>query len=274
MNDDINRSDAYGYYTPPEEQEWNDAIYKRAHRLANKRPLPSDYSIDSYTDPMSGSAMVARSILVHNSNRFEPIGKVDWNRETGHVHWLGINEGHRHMLPHLMSAAKNFADSEGYAPPLSSSKMSDYSYKLAKKYAPEHIPDYAWADSMPVGQSNTVLEAKLAKMGEHINIIHSLALSSAPPENHAYLNEVAATAHRALRHAKELHAHYTQGAPNPKPSEFDAGTEKRWEATRRSISDSMDNLYKPINAQQMRDYDAFKVHSGVHPAVEEARKHF
>jgi hypothetical protein len=67
------------------------------------------------------------------------VGQVKWNGNTGKVHWLGVDEGYRHAVPHLLSRAHRIADEHGDAGPTHATNLTDFSYKMMKKHNPSFI---------------------------------------------------------------------------------------------------------------------------------------
>ncbi len=195
------RSDAYGYHTPPEQQDQLDARFKKVSRIA-ARPSSSDrYTVaeDRYSTPRDSSL----NLVVKGDGKTigdREVGNVRWDTQTGKVSWLGVNGGHRHMLPKLLAEAKAHADKNGYAPPSHSEDLTGYSYKLAKKYVPEHIPEDAHVNYRPVNLKNTDFHTAT----EHINKVHAMALAHATPKAHRDINVQAEAAKRELSNAHEI----------------------------------------------------------------------
>lgn len=172
------RPDAYGYHTPPEQQEQLDAVYKKASRIAARHSGGNEYVTIPQRSPYEDMHLstVHLQHLPGGQGPTQNVGKVVWNTQTGHVSWLGVDNGHRHMVPKLLADAKAHSDAEGYAPPSSSGDMTGYSYKLAKRYAPEHIPEGAVVNYRPL----SVKDSDFHKASEHINTLHALAMADAP----------------------------------------------------------------------------------------------
>ena len=195
------RPDAYGYHTPPEQQEYLDAAYKKADRIASRHSGGDDYITSAHKSPYydTPSSTVSLLHIPDDQGTVHEVGKVHWNNQTGRVHWMGVDNGHRHMVPKLLSAAKAHADAEGFSPPSNSEDMTGYSYKLAKRYAPEHIPADAHVHYRPLSVKTTDFH----KASEHINTLHALAMADAP--GHATeINHRAENAHFHLDSARRI----------------------------------------------------------------------
>jgi hypothetical protein len=195
------RPDAYGYHTPPEQQEYLDAAYKKADRITARHSGGDDYITSAYKSPYKDTP-TSTVDLVHipgTDGEAHQVGRVQWNNQSGHVHWMGVDNGHRHMVPKLLSAAKAHADAEGFSPPSNSSDMTGYSYKLAKRYAPEHIPADAAVHYRPL----SVQDTDFHKASEHINTLHALAMADAPG-HHEEINNRFRNAHFHLDEARRI----------------------------------------------------------------------
>jgi hypothetical protein len=102
--------------------------------IVDRRP-PSDYHVRVSDGPLG-----SRAVLVHTPDRsmsHEVVGEVKWENHGGHVDWLGVDEGHRHMTNYLMTQAWNHSRSRGSVGPAASDSLSPYSEKIARKYNPE-----------------------------------------------------------------------------------------------------------------------------------------
>ena len=72
--------------------------------------------------------------LRHNGSE---VGHVAWDQAKGHVHDMGIDEGHRHMLGKLAQEAWDSSRKQkGYGPAMSN-ELSYFSRKLMEKYNPD-----------------------------------------------------------------------------------------------------------------------------------------
>ena len=186
-------ADSYGYYTPPEQQEANDALYKPLKKLTQRFSGGHTPAGNGYTTSVPSSpSYVASVALEHHrpTGNANEVGRVSWDTATGHVHWMGVQGDHSHMVPKLMSDAKAHADREGYAPPLGSDNMTGDSYRIAKKYAPESIPERASVNERPLNIS----DVDLHQMKSHINLMHATAIANSEPEYHTRINQHAANA--------------------------------------------------------------------------------
>jgi hypothetical protein len=65
------------------------------------------------------------------------VGDVAWKSATGHVEWLGVEHGHRHMTSYLVAQAWNHARTKGELGPASSAELSPDSRKIMAKYNPD-----------------------------------------------------------------------------------------------------------------------------------------
>lgn len=196
------RPDAYGYHTPPEQQDFLDAAYKKADRITARHSGGDDYITSAYKSPYADTktSTVDLMHIPDDKGTVNQVGRVQWNTQSGHVHWMGVDNGHRHMVPKLLSAAKAHADAEGFSPPSNSSDMTGYSYKLAKRYAPEHIPEDAAVHYRPLSVKTTDFH----KASEHINTLHAMAMADAP--GHAEdINSLASAAHYHVDEARRIH---------------------------------------------------------------------
>ena len=245
------RPDAYGYHTPPEQQEYLDAAYKKADRIAAKHSGGDDYVTSAHNSPYydTPASTVSLLHLADDQGTVHEVGKVSWNNQNGRVHWMGVDNGHRHMVPKLLSAAKAHADAEGFSPPSHSEDMTGYSYKLAKRYAPEHIPETAAVNYRPL----SVKTSDFHKATEHINTLHALAMADAPGHAEA-INKEARAAHN---HVDEAHRIFREVAP-----EKDRGENYSWHIGTAAGHVMKLSQYVPT------------VNHWEHPAVTRADKHF
>lgn len=246
-----NRPDAYGYHTPPEQQEYLDAAYKKADRIAARHSGDGDYATSAYKSPYhdTNTSTVDLLHLADYEGTVHQVGRVQWNNQTGHVNWMGVDSGHRHMVPKLLSAAKAHADSEGFSPPSNSNDMTGYSYKLAKKYVPENIPANAAVNYRPL----SVKTADFHKATEHINTLHSMALAAEP----AHTEEINHRADAAHTHLNEAHRIFREVAP-----EKDRGENYAYHI--QTAASHAERLGKYIPDSNW----------GEHPAVTRAETHF
>lgn len=195
------RPDAYGYHTPPEQQDFLDAAYKKADRITARHSGGDDYITSAHKSPYEDTPRSTIDLMhiPDDKGTVDHVGRVQWNNQSGHVYWMGVDSGHRHMVPKLLSAAKAHADAEGFSPPSKSSDMTGYSYKLAKRYAPEHIPEDAHVHYRPLSVKTTDFH----KASEHINTLHAMAMADAP--GHAEdINHRAEAAHFHLDSARRI----------------------------------------------------------------------
>jgi hypothetical protein len=135
---------------PPEwklPQQQKDELYaaqRTVGGLVSKRGLPEGYEIKSaspdkhfYTPEGKKSRWGGDMQLTHQGTL---VGSVQWDYSTGHVSWLGVDDGHRHVTHHLLDAAHKLSAKEGGIGPLKSDIMSHQSGLLAKKFVPSSIP--------------------------------------------------------------------------------------------------------------------------------------
>jgi hypothetical protein len=135
---------------PPEwklPQQQKDELYaaqRTVGGLISKRGLPEGYEIKPaspdkhfYTPEGKKSRWGGDMQLTHQGTL---VGSVQWDYNTGHVSWLGVDDGHRHVTHHLLDAAHKLSAKEGGIGPLKSDIMSHQSGLLAKKFVPSSIP--------------------------------------------------------------------------------------------------------------------------------------
>lgn len=65
------------------------------------------------------------------------VGSTHWDPETGRVHNLDVDEGHRHMTGKLLQEAWDYSRKNGKYGPAASNELTSYSEKLVNKYNPE-----------------------------------------------------------------------------------------------------------------------------------------
>jgi hypothetical protein len=135
---------------PPEwklPQQQKDELYaaqRTVGGLVAKRGLPEGYEITArhpdkhFYNPQGEKTKWGGDMQL--THRGTLVGSVQWDYNTGHVSWLGVDEGHRHVTHHLLDAAHKLSVKQGGIGPLKSDIMSHQSGLLAKKFAPSSIP--------------------------------------------------------------------------------------------------------------------------------------
>lgn len=139
------------FENPPEwalPQEQKDEIYKAQTKfkgLAEKRPLPEDYST-TIGMPWrhvygKGGNLIGGTQSAFLAHKGEQVGEVRWNPLTGHVQWLGVDPEHRITgTHHLINAAHEWAAKEGGLGPIQSDSLSEHSASIMKRFVPASIP--------------------------------------------------------------------------------------------------------------------------------------
>lgn len=127
----------------------------KLNRITSRRGLPEGYSLHVHS-PIKESHYANSVDLVHNGFG---VGSVEWEPETGHVLGLNVDEGHRHLTPHLIAKAHEVSHEQGKTGPTSSGSLSAYSYKLLQRHAPEFLPDYASVEGVHVSEYEPSLMA-------------------------------------------------------------------------------------------------------------------
>jgi hypothetical protein len=140
---------ARAFYTPEKEAEVSSSL-KTIHRVARKRSAPgmtvpegihSNHFIEH--DPLTGERKYLLTLhdpmSKSSSYSGDEVAKVQWNGNSGHVRWMGVDEGYEHLVPHLVSRAHYLSEMYGDTGPTQSDELSSYSYKLMKKHNPSFI---------------------------------------------------------------------------------------------------------------------------------------
>ena len=147
-------NDSWGFHTPPEQQAVVDAQYKKATKLAARRPLPPGVRVIHSSRPvrhLGGGA-------VHTVEATGPGDDVVFRKSLGGITWEGTSGqvigmgGERYLVPHMLALAHKVSAETGDAPPLTSNEMSKDSYRLARKYLPDFIPNGARVDRTPLAR--------------------------------------------------------------------------------------------------------------------------
>lgn len=105
----------------------------RLSSMSERRP-PKDYRV--IARPGLTTSDETKLSLYHMPSK-TAVGDVAWDNKTGHVNWLGVDYGHRHMTNYLVTQAWNHARTRGELGPASSGELSPFSEKLMAKYNPD-----------------------------------------------------------------------------------------------------------------------------------------
>ena len=137
------------FYTPEKEAEASASLQK-IHRVARKRSAPgmtvpegihSNHFIEH--DPLTGERKYLLTLhdpmSKSSSYSGDEVAKVQWNGNSGHVRWMGVEKGYEHLVPHLVSRAHHMADMNGDTGPTQSNELTSYSHKLMKKHVPSFL---------------------------------------------------------------------------------------------------------------------------------------
>jgi hypothetical protein len=109
----------------------------RMNALVNRvshRPLPDSMEIKPKYD--------SHMVLYTKGNRPGDemrVGYVSWHPETGEIEGLNVDKPYRHYTNHLMAAAIQHSEKHGIAAPSWAESLTDYSYRLMKKYNPTQV---------------------------------------------------------------------------------------------------------------------------------------
>lgn len=98
--------------------------------LSARRP-PKDYAVYSRNNHYGDYS--AR--LIHTPTQTE-VGSAVWSGHDGHVAWLGVDEGHRHMTNYLVSQAWNDARIKGHYGPSASDSLTPFSERVMRRHNP------------------------------------------------------------------------------------------------------------------------------------------
>ena len=101
-------------------------------RISERRP-----SKDYRTIVRPGLTDGGTKLSLYHIPSNDVVGDVAWKGDTGHVEWLGVDHGHRHMTNYLVTQAWNHARANGEFGPASSLELSPDSRKLMAKYNPD-----------------------------------------------------------------------------------------------------------------------------------------
>lgn len=199
-------NDSWGFHTPPEQQAVVDAQYKKANKLASRRPLPSGIQVthssrnfrmsDGTTGPTQHTV---RATEVDSDGLIKrDVGEVTWAGDDGHVAWMGAPP---HIVPHLLAKAHEVSSKTGDAPPLYAEDLSPSSHRLMRKYLPSQVPKDVTVSGLPL-----LTPENFAAATEVVNHAHAAAHAALPPELHGTINRAASDARAALTEGRRSHS--------------------------------------------------------------------
>ena len=125
----------YNKYEAENEQTSLDKINK----IASRRGLPADYSIN--IEAPAGTSHHSPLYYATLTHKGEGVGTLSWHGGSGYVNGLHIDEGHRHLLPQMISKAHEVSHETGHTGPTASDQLSAYSYNVMHKHAASFIPE-------------------------------------------------------------------------------------------------------------------------------------
>jgi len=134
------------FYTFDQSQEEASGLGK-INNVTQSRPLPRNLRLEHTvaTDPWKTTRV--HKITLHDDNPKPPslgpgpVGSIEWNGDTGHVHYYGVQDSYRGTPAlHLISEAHRVARENGDTGPTNSSDLNEFSYRIAKQHAPSFIP--------------------------------------------------------------------------------------------------------------------------------------
>lgn len=109
--------------------------------ISARRP-PKDYHVK-----VVDNSNLAIATLMHTPTN-EVVGQVKWfPQKSGHVDWLGVDEGHRHMTNYLITQAWNHSRAKGEVGPAAARTLSPFSEKIMRNLNPsaeeyqQHLAD-------------------------------------------------------------------------------------------------------------------------------------
>jgi hypothetical protein len=135
------------FYTTDQSQEEASGLGK-INNVTQSRPLPRNLRMEHtvHTDPWKTTR--GHKITLYDDNPKPPslgpgqVGSIEWNGDTGHVHYYGVQDRYRGTPAlHLISEAHRVAREHGDTGPTNSSDLSEFSYRIAKQHAPSFIPE-------------------------------------------------------------------------------------------------------------------------------------
>jgi len=218
----------WGYFDRPGdyEQQEVDQSRQKLIRAALKKPFPQGMEMTHRVERGTWGGAI-HDIKISDprikDERDDNVGSLTWDGTNGYIKGLFVDEGYRHLVPHILEAGHALSNAYGHVGPISSGELSKYSYKLAQKFAPSSIPYGASVEGVPVehyedphyeqheelghdinGVSNAVWDAQHSLSGfghpaydEAINAMHHVNLAE---ESHGEFDHGSVEAH--LREAK------------------------------------------------------------------------
>ena len=139
---------AHLFYSP-EQQAQVEAGLKKVTRVAQSRTpsgmrVPEGIRIRHSAFPNEVFGDRTHNMTLHDPELAKEgydseVGQVKWNGNTGRVSWLGVDEGYRHLVPHLLTRAHETAAEYGDSGPTHATNLSSFSYKLMNKFLPNFI---------------------------------------------------------------------------------------------------------------------------------------
>ena len=136
------------FYTPEKQAEVSTAREKIDKVVQKRTPagmtVPEGLRIQHFAESTGKVGARTHNLTLHDpelerEGYDSEVGQVKWNGNTGKVAWLGVVEGYRHAVPHLLSRAHQIADEHGDAGPTHATNLTDFSYKTMKKHVPSFI---------------------------------------------------------------------------------------------------------------------------------------
>jgi hypothetical protein len=136
------------FYTPEKQAEVSTAREKVDKIVQKRTPagmtVPEGLRFKYFSEPTGTVAARSHNLTLHDpelgKEGYETeVGQVKWSGNTGKVEWLGVDEGYRHALPHLLSRAHQIADEYGDTGPTHATNLTDFSYSMMKKHNPSFI---------------------------------------------------------------------------------------------------------------------------------------
>jgi hypothetical protein len=148
------------YTASPEKNEEIRGAKKKAERVVTAHPLPENMFIEHEGEGMDAQGELpdkhVTTLRYKTGLGTGSAGYVEWNPRSGHIHLMSMRPEYRAAFTsHLLNAAHEWANKEGVDGPAHSDIMSDFAYKMAKRHAPQNIPEDSYAGGAPVKYRGT-----------------------------------------------------------------------------------------------------------------------
>jgi hypothetical protein len=210
-------SDKYKY-TPQQHDEIT-AAQARVKRVAEARPLPSSLKVLSDVWASGGTRATQfpnrANISLHNAKTGREYGSISWDPRTGYVNGQYMDKNYEQYVPHLLHAAREYADKTGMgmASPTHSDSLSEDSYREMRRHTPSFIPEDAHVEGWSLKDVGPEGLAKLHNLHSQISELHAVTMqgfNNHPDIHSEFLWNVNHGFTSALKHVSDaIKAHST-----------------------------------------------------------------